>query len=115
MRPIIDIPYAYCPMGCGHTLHLMPNGMIVCLAPDCPDQGAAQKILGNPEHLDVVEFTDDDGFTILHPLRERLGDLFACPVNEALSQLGGAPEGLFGRYRVSVSENVGLSFEKVPD
>jgi Family of unknown function (DUF6085) len=100
--PIIDLPGLYCPMGCGNTLHVMASGMIRCLLKKCPDPMAAEKILSQPEpHLDVVQI-DADGFSILHPLRERVnGALFDCPVNRALLAMG-EPPAPPGRYRATL-------------
>lgn len=114
MHGIRDINGAYCPMGCGETLHLMEGGLISCLAPRCPDKGAAQKILSYPEADDVVLF-GADSFTVLHPLRERLGDLFACGVHAACNRLGGPPEGKTGYYRVRFTGNDELQLEHMPE
>lgn len=104
----------FCPMGCGETLHLMASGMICCLAPECPDKGAAQKVLSNPEHLDVV-LIGADSWTVLHPLRERLGDLFTCPVLTACQQqLGGPPDGVTGYYRARLDDDGKLHLEHLP-
>lgn len=109
---IHDLVGAYCPMGCGQTLHLMA-GRISCLALGCPDQGAAQKILSDPEHLDIVVF-GEDSFTVLHPLRERLGDLFACEIHGACTRLDGPPEGQTGRYRAWFGDDGDLVLEAAP-
>jgi hypothetical protein len=100
--PIIDLPRLYCPMGCGNTLHVMSSGAIRCLLPKCPDPMAAEKLLSQPEsHLDVVQI-DEDGFSILHPLRERLGSgLFNCPVNRKLLAMP-EPPALPGRYQAKL-------------
>jgi hypothetical protein len=113
MPPIRDIHGVYCP-ACGkQKLHLLAAGAIFCLTPGCPEPRAAQKILSDPETLDVVTFTPY-GFTVLHPLRERLeGQLFDCPVHRACGDLGGPPDG-YGRYRVSLDENRKLAMEKLP-
>jgi hypothetical protein len=97
-------------MGCGQTLHLMPSAMISCLAEGCPDQGAAQKILSEPEHRDIVVF-GEDSFTVLHPLCERLGDLFACEVHGACTRLDGPPDGRTGRYRAWFGDDGQLMLE----
>lgn len=102
---ILDLIGVYCPMGCGQTLHRMPGGLIECLSPVCPNSAAAWKILSDPEHLDVVEFTET-GFTVLHPLRERLGDLFACRVHALCSGLPEPPDGHPGRYHATVDDGV---------
>jgi hypothetical protein len=103
--PIMDLPTLYCPMGCGNTLHVMPVGVIRCLLKGCPDPMAVQKILSQPEsHLDVVQI-DEDGFSILHPLRERIdGSLFDCPVNRRLALLE-EPPAPPGRYLAVMGED----------
>ena len=105
MTPIMELPTLYCPMGCGNTLHVMQPGMIRCLLKGCPDPMAVQKILSQPEfHLDVVQI-DEDGFSILHPLRERIGgNLFDCPVNRDILARG-APPALPGKYRAWMGED----------
>jgi hypothetical protein len=112
MRPIIDISGAYCPMGCGQHLHLMPSGMIQCLGKECPRPDAVQKILSNPVTDDVVLF-GSDSFTVLHPLKERLGDLWTCQVHTACTQLDGPP-GL-GQFRARFDENNGLVLERLEE
>jgi hypothetical protein len=66
---------------------------------------AVEKLLSQPEsHLDIVQI-DGDGFSILHPLRERLdGGLFDCPVNKALAAMA-EPPALPGRYRATIGED----------
>lgn len=113
-RPIIDMVGVYCPMGCGQTLHLMPSGMMQCLNRGCPNPGAAQKILSDPEHEDIVVF-GPDSFTVLHPVRERLGDLFTCQVHQACSALDGPPEGKTGRFRARFDGQGRLELEEVPE
>jgi hypothetical protein len=102
---IIDLPTLYCPMGCGNTLHVMQPGMIRCLLKGCHDPMAVQKILSQPEsHLDIVQI-DEDGFSILHPLRERIGGgLFDCPVNKALLAMS-APPAPPGRYQAKLGDD----------
>jgi hypothetical protein len=111
---IRDIAGVYCPMGCGKTLHLMESGMIMCLAGGCPEPGAAQQILASPETDDIVVF-GYDSFTVLHPLRERLGDLWACQVHQACTMLDGPPRGEPGRYRASFGPESQLVLEAVPE
>lgn len=108
--PLIDIAGAYCPMGCGQTLHLSTaSGMISCPAPQCPDSGAAQKIISDPESEHVVLF-GSDSFTVRHPLKERLGDLFACEMHATCLRLDGPPGGRTGRYRARLTD-AGLDLE----
>jgi hypothetical protein len=91
----------------------MQSDVIHCLAPGCPDPDAAQKILSDPETRDVVEFTDER-FTVLHPLRERLsGNLFGCPVNQAVLALDDPPDP--GRYRAWLGGDGKLVLELLPE
>jgi Family of unknown function (DUF6085) len=114
MAPIFDITGVYCPMGCGQTLHLMPGGTIRCLAHNCPQPGAVQQILSVPETDDIVVF-GMDSFTVLHPLRERLGDLFSCQVHTACNRLDGPPGGKTGRYRARFGPEGNLELEEIDD
>jgi hypothetical protein len=116
--PLIDyqsrIADAYCPMGCGETLCLLNSGYVHCMAGECPQPDAARKILSNPEHLDVV-LIGADSWTVLHPVRERLGDLFTCPVITACQQqLGGPPDGVTGYFRAQLDEAGKLCLEHLP-
>lgn len=100
-------------MGCGTTLHLNTvNGFIVCLNAKCPDEGAAQKILSDPESEHIV-FFGQDSFTVRHPLRDRLGDLPACPVHTLCAGSGGPPGGKAGEYRARVDDQGRLELEAV--
>ena len=108
---IRDIAGAFCPMGCGESLHLMASGLILCLDPHCEKPDAAQQILGERESDHIVTFTADD-WDIIHPLRDRLGrGLLACPVHEACKKLPGPPAGIAGKYRVRMDSEGGLEVE----
>lgn len=91
----------YCPMGCGQTLFVGAGGHITCSRIDCPNPTAVDQILGDPETEHVADF-GDHGFSILHPLRERLDDdqggLFGCALHQAIEALSGPPVKP-GRYR----------------
>lgn len=88
----------FCPMGCGPTLYLASGGYVECYVPTCPDSNAASSILEDPETEHVAVFTLT-GFTIRHPLKERLGDaLLTCDLQKLLSDLGTPPQ-VMGRYR----------------
>jgi hypothetical protein len=71
------IPSAYCPMGCGATIHRSPyNGNLICLNPHCPRPNAVIDILGESEQQHLVTFREDGSFYYLrHPIRERLNGL----------------------------------------
>lgn len=74
-----------CPMGCGETLFLGHHGHVTCGFLDCPRPSAINEIITNPETHHVVAITDG-GFTIKHPLAERIeDDLFRCKLHQALS------------------------------
>lgn len=91
----------YCPMGCGCTLNLDEDGHVVCSLIGCPNPTAVDDILGDRETEHVVDFTDK-GFSILHPLRERLeddnGGLWGCQLHQYVQALDGPPVQP-GRYR----------------
>lgn len=113
---IIDLPKLYCPMGCGNTLHVRAGagyGGIVCLARGCPDDKAAQKILSESEHRDIVTFADGY-FSVLHPLRERVGAaLTDCPVAEACARVSGPPDSGDGRFRAWLDESGRLVLKRI--
>lgn len=88
-----------CPLGCGPTLFLFPDGVVACGAPACPEPDAVTSILADQEthHVVVIGAVS---FTVRHPLRERLRDeLMSCDLHEWLSCLDGPPQPP-GRYRV---------------
>lgn len=88
--PFIRDVAGHCPMGCGPHLHVMSGGMVKCLAEGCPDPGAVTKILADRETGHVADVTED-GWTLKHPLRERIGDgLFTCGAGGALARLAEA-------------------------
>jgi hypothetical protein len=91
-----------CPMGCGRTLHVeeaTAANKVICWGAECSDPLAAHKILGDSETEHVVRF-DGGGFTVRHPLRERLGDeLMNCRLHLFCVSLPGPPEGRPGTFR----------------
>lgn len=88
----------YCPMGCGRTLFLAAGGYVTCSYIHCPRRDAVADLLDDRETAHIVDFTGD-GFTVRHPLRERLDDaLMTCGLGEYLVQLAGPPVQP-GRYR----------------
>ena len=100
MGRLIDV-HGSCPMGCGRTLHLASDsGMIACTAPGCPRPSAVTDLLQDRETEHVVTFTEE-GFTLRHPLKERLDEaLMECDLHEELASLSWAPVPP-GRYRAS--------------
>lgn len=106
----------YCPMGCGQTLFMGTGGHITCRRIECPNPGAVDQILGDPETEHLVGFTES-GFSILHPLRERLDDdqdLWGCALHRAIEALSGPPAKP-GRYRVRSSPLGTWTYEQVPE
>jgi hypothetical protein len=92
----------HCPVGCGETLILGDGGYITCGSPGCPEPTAVSDLLRvRPETGHIADFTGDDGFSLGHPLIERIrGDLFDCPLHAYLIAMVGPPVGA-GRYRVT--------------
>jgi hypothetical protein len=70
---------------------------------ECPRPDAAASILDHPETEHIVTIRDD-GFTVEHPLRERLdGALHECRLHQDFSAAGGPPKRP-GCYRVTRHE-----------
>ena len=90
----------YCPMGCGATLFLAAGGHITCSYQGCPNSTAVADILDERETEHIVTIRDDN-FSILHPLRERLGSqLDDCAIHAYMMGLSGPPA-MPGRYRAT--------------
>ncbi|MDJ1137917.1 DUF6085 family protein [Streptomyces iconiensis] len=90
----------HCPMGCGETLMLGEGGCVTCRKLNCPQPDAVTTLLDDSETEHLVEFRET-GFTIRHPLRERLGDaLMECELHEWCASFNRPPVAP-GRYRVS--------------
>jgi len=90
----------YCPMGCGQTLFL-GRGHITCSLLDCPNPGAVDELLAHDETEHIL-VTDGLGFTIQHPLRERIkGELFGCDIHARVQEANPRDP---GRYRVIVHQ-----------
>lgn len=93
-----------CPMGCGETLLLLPNGTVVCGYVRCLDSTAMAAIMADRETEHLVKIDDAGTFIgLVHPLRERVrASILDCELVEAVvvdMQNGNAPtDG--GRYRV---------------
>lgn len=105
------VPVAgYCPMGCGMTLVLIGQddafvgeGNVTCASSNCPRPSAVFELLQDLETEHVITIRED-GFTVQHPLRERLdGALHECELHQELRALGGPPEEP-GRYRATRHE-----------
>lgn len=105
----------YCPMGCGESLQRTPVGAIACTSPRCPRSDAVDTILSDQETGHVVQF-DPDGFTIRHPLRERLDDhLMHCDLHRFCAGLPGPPSDGCGRYEATESGIDGWVFRRIPE
>jgi hypothetical protein len=93
----------------------MSGGMIMCLAPGCPDPGTVTAILSDPETEHVAEVTED-GWTLKHPLRERAGDgLFACRAGEVMHQAEEDGALVPGRWRLLPGrDGATAAFQAVP-
>ena len=105
----------YCPMGCGQTLFLADELRVTCCWSACPNPTAVDQILGDPETEHLVDFTAA-GFTILHPLRERLDDdqggLWGCALHRHIEALIGPPAAT-GRYRTMLNGAYAWTYERV--
>lgn len=93
-----DTIRGHCP-ACGWaSLFVGEGGYLTCSRLECPQPDAAHRILADRETEHIVQF-DDDGFTIRHPLRERLDDeLMRCDLHQHCARLPGPPS-VVGRYR----------------
>lgn len=81
----------YCPFGCGATLFLAAGGHVTCSGADCPRSGAVTDLLADTETEHIVLF-GETGFTVRHPLRERLDDaLMDCDLHSDIAAMDGPP------------------------
>jgi hypothetical protein len=80
----------------------------------CPNPTAVDQILADPETEHLVDFTAR-GFSVLHPLRERIeedqGGLWGCALHLHIQGLDGPPVAP-GRYRAHADPG-GWSWERV--
>ncbi len=101
----------HCPACGASSLFLASGGYVTCRVIDCPNPTAAADILADRETEHVVTFAS--GFTIRHPLRERLnGELEDCTLHRQLLALSGPPVRP-GRYRARRVDG-GWSWERLP-
>jgi len=91
-----------CPMGCGpaRTLFLDAAGRVTCGALGCPNPTVVDDLLHEGSIDAHVVHLFDDHFSMRHPLRERGGVLFDCPLHRFISGWS-APMFPPGRYVVS--------------
>lgn len=100
MSTQINDVQGYCPMGCGRTLFLADGGYVTCSYVHCPTRTAVSDLLDDRETEHLVTF-DEQGFTVRHPLRERLGEaLMSCDLHRHCAELPGPPPQL-GLYRAT--------------
>jgi hypothetical protein len=102
-------------MGCGERLIIGEGGVLWCASLLCPRPDAAAEILADGEAEHIVSWAGD-GFTIRHPLRERLDDaLLRCELHLHCGWLlgdGSGPEP--GTYRVRGQGRVQWCWERLP-
>lgn len=96
-----------CPMGCGETL-VVTKGFIFCSKNGCPNPLATDILIRSHNVEHIVSFKED-GWYIIHPLRERLrlamSDQTAmevCGLNDVMHACEGPPEQGVGRYIAKV-------------
>lgn len=88
----------HCPACGAQTLYTMAGGHIRCTWSHCPRPTAVDELLQDSETEHVVQF-GEAGFTIRHPLQERLDDaLMECRLHQVLVGMAGPPV-TQGRYR----------------
>lgn len=97
----------FCPVCGNQTLYAEEMRMvnrIICMGDDCPDPHCAQRVLQDAQTDHLVDFSGA-GFTIRHPLRERIDDaLMDCELHLALMGMPGPPEGRPGKFRVFMKD-----------
>lgn len=105
----------YCPACAAPELVMdYATAQLRCDSPGCPQPDAAHVILQDTQVDHVVTFTAD-GFTLRHPVRERVNDdLLRCEVHRWIFEHD--PGLTPGRYKV-VADNTGLpvDYEKLGD
>lgn len=90
----------FCPMGCGATLFLGEGGHVTCSFVECPAPDAVDRLLADRDTEHIVRF-DEQGFSMQHPLRERLdGALLDCTLHARLRAEPEMPVPEPGVYRV---------------
>ncbi|MGW6790010.1 DUF6085 family protein [Streptomyces chartreusis] len=104
----------HCP-ACGHqSLFVADEGHLTCSWVECPQPDAAHTILSDAETEHIVKL-DTDGWTVRHPLRERIGDaLMTCSLSRYLSEVDQPEElGTFRARREDDAEWGVWSWERV--
>lgn len=104
-RPVRAVN-GHCPMGCGPTLGLSGSGDVVCCNKECSRTSAVHELLADTETEHIVHINDQSGWTIRHPLRERLDDeLMRCALHDLIAALSLRYDlsTVTGRHRVTRS------------
>jgi hypothetical protein len=101
MGAMTDRLEGHCPMGCGPTLVVAHGEREArCASAACPRPRAAAEILEDQEAEHIITI-DRSGFTLRHPLRERLDDaLLECSLHALLASAYPADVAP-GRYRIT--------------
>lgn len=87
-RHFENVVQGFCPMGCGQTLYRSEAGRVWCDNVDCTDDAAVHRLLEDQETEHIVRI-GTGGFTIRHPLRERVNDeLIRCTLTEHIRWVG---------------------------
>jgi hypothetical protein len=103
----------HCP-ACGKAaLFVGEGGYVTCSVLTCPEPDAVSTLLDDRETEHIVRL-DADGWTVRHPLRERLGDaLMACRIHDYLREIDQPEElGTF-RARLETEDPDVWSWEKI--
>lgn len=80
-----------CPACGSRSLFLASGGHVTCRIVDCPNPSAVDELLTDTEIEHVVKF-EPDGFTIRHPLIERIDNgLMRCELHAYCEALTGPP------------------------
>jgi len=94
----------HCPWGCGETLFIAAGSYITCSHIECPRPDGLSVILDDRETDHIVVF-EQEGFSVLHPLRERLDrSLLTCDLGRYIGNLAGPPVPP-GRYRARLVDD----------
>lgn len=103
----------HCP-ACGHSgLFVGEGGHVTCPNRPCPNPAAVDDLLDDRETEHIVTITAEDGWTIRHPLIERIGSaLESCWLQALMLQMDEPPAGP-GRYRVTRPLRYGVMFNPV--
>src|ERR1017187_5858481 len=89
----------YCPSCGSRQLVASDDGQILCKQEGCALPSAASQILNQGGETGHILESRDDGWTLMHPLRERLeGGLFRWAVADTVNAIG--PPAMLGYYRI---------------